>query len=389
MRILHVIHSVDPASGGPAEGLRQLTQIYQTAGHEIEVATLDAPDAITEFGFPALVFALGPGKGIYGYAPNAASWFESRISAYDIVFINCIWQYAALAAYRALKSSSIPYGVFTHGMLDPYFKKTFPLKHLKKSIYWHLLLQPVLQNANAVVFTCEEEKILARQSFTRYRVRERVLNFGIFGPDLELANAAAGFYERWPSLQGKRIAISLGRLHPKKGIDIVIKAFAGSIARDPEWQLVIAGPDQAGEMAKLQALAIQLNVADRITWTGMLNGALKWGVLAAAELLVLPSHQENFGIVVAEALACRLPVIISDKVNIWREIAGHRAGLVCEDTVPSTQNAFDRWLQLSVAEIQEIRRGCRKCFDTCFNYNVVADKVLEVTEAIYHEKHRQ
>lgn len=389
MRILHVIHSVDPASGGPAEGVRQLSQIYQTAGHEIHVATLDAPDAIGAYNFPAHVFALGPGRGVYGYAPNAASWLRSRIGAYDIVFINCIWQYSALAAYHALKSSSIAYGVFTHGMLDPYFKRSFPLKHLKKSIYWHTLLRPVLQNADAVVFTCEEEKVLARQSFARYHVRERVLSFGIFGPDLNLPKAAAEFLQKWPSLRGKRLAISLGRLHPKKGLDILIEAYAASIAKDPEWELVIAGPDQSGERAKLQALATRLKVADRITWTGMLNGSLKWGGLAAAEMLVLPSHQENFGIVVAEALACGLPVIISDKVNIWREIAEQHAGLVCEDTESSTRMALKQWNALSPAKIQEMRVRCRKCFDACFNYNVVADKVLEVTESIYREKRRR
>jgi glycosyltransferase involved in cell wall biosynthesis len=386
MRILHVIQSVDPASGGPAEGLRQLSQIYQTAGHESHVATFDAPDAVGNYRFPAQVFALGPGRGIYGYAPKAASWLERSITAYDVVFINTIWQYSALATYHALKSTSIGYGVFVHGMLDPYFKRSFPLKHLKKSIYWHMLLQPVLHNADAVLFTCEEERILAKQSFARYRVRERVLNFGIFGPDLDLADAAKEFLQTWPSLQGKRLAISLGRLHPKKGIDILIEAYAAGIAKYPEWHLVIAGPDEAGEKARLQALAARLKVADRITWTGMLNGSLKWGALAAADMLVMPSHQENFGIVVAEALACKLPVIISDKVNIWREIAERRAGLVCEDTASSTQMALIQWHSLSRAEIKEMRVRSRRCFDACFNYDVVADKVLEVTESIYREK---
>jgi glycosyltransferase involved in cell wall biosynthesis len=389
LRILHVINSIDPASGGPAEGLRQLSHIYHAGGHEVDVATLDDPEVVEKFNFPAPVYGLGPGKGTYGYARRALPWLREHIPAFDIVLINCIWQYNALAAYRALLHTNVPYGVFTHGMLDPYFKTAFPLKHIKKTIYWHSFLQPVLANANAVLFTCEEEKILARQSFGRYNVRERVLNYGIFGPEMDLDAAAAEFLAKWPRLHGKRIAISMGRLHPKKGLDILIEAFAASLAANPDWELVIAGPDQVGQMAALQAVAEQLGVAERITWTGMINGALKWGALAASEVFVLPSHQENFGIVVAEALASKLPVILSDKVNIWRELASYQAGFVCQDTVDSTSAELVKWSTLTRDEIETMRERARKCFDNCFNYNLTAGRVLAVTESIVREGRRQ
>jgi glycosyltransferase involved in cell wall biosynthesis len=382
MRILHVINSIDPTSGGPAEGLRQLSHIYQSSGHEIEVASLDSPETIPQFNFPVPVHGLGPCKGIYGYTPHAVPWFRDHVGSFDLVFLNCIWQYHVLAAYRALIRANLPYGVFTHGMLDPYFKESFPLKHVKKTIYWHLFLKKILNNANAVLFTCEEEMILARQSFPGYHVQERVLSFGIYGPKLNLADATEDFLGRWPHLRGKRIAISMGRLHPKKGIDILIESFAQSLARYPEWELVIAGPDQVGQQANLQALAGQLGVAERITWTGMIAGPQKWGALAASEVFVLPSHQENFGIVVAEALACGVPVIISDKVNIWREIQNHQAGLICQDSVASTQAALNQWSSLTDGELAEMRDRSFKCFDDCFNYHVMAGKVLEITESI-------
>jgi glycosyltransferase involved in cell wall biosynthesis len=389
VRILHVINSIDPASGGPAEGLRQLSHIYHAGGHDVHIATLDAPDIVEDYNFPAPVIGLGPSKGVYGYTPRAVPWLKEHIPTFDMVFLNCIWQYNALAAYRVLAKVDTPYGVFAHGMLDPYFKKAFPLKHIKKSIYWHLFLQPVLANANAVLFTCEEEKILARQSFGRYKARERVLNYGIFGPDLDLTNAAAEFLGKWPKLRGKRLAISMGRLHPKKGLDILIEAFAASLAQHPEWELVIAGPDQVGQQSALQALAVQLGVAERITWTGMIGGELKWGALAASDVFVIPSHQENFGIVVAEALACKLPVILSDKVNIWREISSHQAGLVCQDSVVSTKAALKQWASLSEDEVTTMRARAWKCFDDCFNYNMIAGKVLEVTETIVKEGRRK
>ncbi len=389
MRILHVIHSIDPASGGPAEGLKQLSLIYHSGGHEVDVATLDPPEAVERYNFPAKVFGLGPSKGVYGYSPHAAPWLNEHVGAYDLVLLNCIWQYEVLAAYRALKKVNKPYAVFTHGMLDPYFKTAFPFKHVKKTLYWHLFLKDILNNANAVLFTCEEEKTLARQSFSGYRVREQVLSFGIFGPDIDLASASEEFFSRWPHLRGKRFAISMGRLHPKKGLDIVIEAFAKSLASYPDWELVIAGPDQVGQQALLQALAERLGVANRITWTGMISGSLKWGALAASDVFVLPSHQENFGIVVAEALACKLPVIISNKVNIWREIESYQAGLVCDDSIESTRSALNQWLLLTQSERAELRDRSLKCFDACFNYHVIAGRVLEVTESIAREKPRR
>jgi glycosyltransferase involved in cell wall biosynthesis len=382
MRILHVIPSVNPASGGPAEGLKQLCHIYRIGGHEVDVASLDSPESIQQCEFPVQVFALGPGWGVYGYASRAARWFKENLARYDVVFIDGIWQYNALAAYRDLMATHTPYAVFTHGMLDPYFKKTFPLKHIKKSVYWHLFLQRILRNASAVLFTSEQEKLLARQSFRRYRVRETVVPFGIFGPDCDRASAAEEFLTRWPVLANKRLAISLGRIHAKKGTDILIEAFAGTLAKDPAWHLVIAGPDSSGLQKDLEALASRLGVADRITWTGMLKGTPKWGALMASEVFVLPSHQENFGVAVAEALACGLPVILSDKVNIWQEVNGHLAGFVGTDTVKGIEACLLQWQTLSREEIGALRVRSRRCFDELFNYEVTAKRVLEIVDEV-------
>jgi glycosyltransferase involved in cell wall biosynthesis len=267
-------------------------------------------------------------------------------------------------------------------MLDPYFKRNFPLKHIKKSIYWHLFLQPILRRATCVLFTCEEEKILARQSFSRYKVHETVVPFGTFPPDCDLALAREEFHAKWPEVRGKRVAVSVGRIHPKKGTDILIEAFAKTLARDPDWHLVVAGPDQVGLRMEFEMLAERLGISDRITWTGMVKGNLKWGAFAVSEVFILPSHQENFGIVVAEALAASVPVILSDKVNIWREVVNCEAGLVCEDTLEGTQAALTRWSKLTAEEIAAVRQRSRKCFDEMFNYEVTARKALEVVDYV-------
>jgi glycosyltransferase involved in cell wall biosynthesis len=388
MRILHVIPDIDPAAGGPSEGLRHFCSIYLSGGHEVEVASLQSPETVKKFSFPAQVHGLGPGSGVFGYTPHAVPWLKANVSRFDLVVINGVWQYNTVAAYRALAGTGIPYAVFSHGMLDPYFQKRFPLKHLKKTLYWHLQLKRILNHANAVLFTSEEEKLLARTSFPGYRVRETVVPYGTFGPDCDTETAAEEFLTQWPDLRGKRLALSLGRIHPKKATDILIEAFSSTLALDPAWRLVLAGPDQTGWRSDLEALAARLGVADRIAWTGMLKGKAKWGAFAASEVFVLPSHQENFGIVVAEAQSCGLPVILSSKINIWREVASYWAGLVNEDTIEGTAASLRRWSQLSVDEIAAARGRSLKCFNELFDYNTTAKKVLETVERMAGERVR-
>jgi glycosyltransferase involved in cell wall biosynthesis len=304
------------------------------------------------------------------------------VSRFDVVFVNGVWNYNTLAAHRALAGTDIPWAIFTHGMLDPYFKKQYPLKHLKKAFYWHSLLGKVLHDANAVLFTCEEEKILARQSFSRYSVREVVEPYGTFGPNCDTVAAREDFLARWPELRGKRLAICLGRIHPKKGTNILIEAFADTLAKDAAWHLVIAGPDQIGWQKELEALAERLGIAGRITWTGSLAGALKWGAFSASEVFVLPSHQENFGIVVAEAMACSLPVIVSDKVNIWREIESYGAAFVGADTMEGTRASLRRWSELTAEEIAALRIRSKTCFEEEFDFNRTSKRVLEHLEQL-------
>jgi glycosyltransferase involved in cell wall biosynthesis len=389
MRILHFIASIDPATGGPVEGLKQRCTIYRNNGHEVEVASLDPPEFVARCDFPAKVVGLGPGWGKFRYSRHAVPWLKANLSRFDVVFVNGIWNYNTLAAYRALAGTRIPWAIFPHGMLDPYFKKRFPLKHLKKSLYWHVILRRTMREATAVLFTCEEERILARQSFSRYSVRETVVPYGTFGPSCEMAAAREEFLARWPELRGKRLAISLGRIHPKKGTDLLIEAFAETLGKDEAWQLVIAGPDQTGWRKELEALAERLGIATRITWTGSLQGTLKWGAFSASEVFVLPSHQENFGIVVAEALACGLPAIVSDKVNIWREVVNGGAGLVGADTIEGTRNSLRAWAALSVEEIAALGIRARKCFEEEFDFNQTSQKVMENVARVAQARMRE
>ena len=325
---------------------------------------------------------LGPcSLGSYRYSALLRPWLRAHHRQYKSVVVHGLWQYHGLAVHSELHGTMTPYFVYTHGMLDPWFKRQFPLKHLKKCLYWPWGEYRVLRDARAVLFTCEEERLLARQSFTRYQAREAVVSFGSPGPgDADAAVQREAFLQQFPQLHGKRVLLFLGRVHPKKACDLVVSAYAALAHTDPQLQLVVAGPDPDGLEPQLRALATGL-ASDRITFTGLLYEQMKWGALRAAEVLLLPSHQENFGIAVVEALACAVPVLISDKVNIWREIAADGAGLVAPDTLAGTTQTLTHWLALTAAQRAAMAQQAQQCFVQRFHMDAAAAKLQQVLDA--------
>lgn len=382
MKILHVIRSVDPRGGGPIEGIKLLGRIHIQAGREVEVASLDAPEDEWVRDCPLPTHGLGPVRSKYGYAPRLTRWLRENAPKYDAVIVNGLWQYSGFAVWNVLRHTPIPYYVFPHGMLDPWFKTAYPLKHLKKWLYWPWAEYRVLRDANAVFFTCQQERQLARQSFWLYRCREIVLGYGTAQPPEDNERQLQCFQQHLPECQSKRILLFLGRLHEKKGCDLLLRAFARVARSHPAFHLVMAGPDQTGWEENLRGIAEELSIADRVSWPGMLTGDLKWGAFRAADAFVLPSHQENFGLALAEGLACGVPVLISDKVNIWREIQSDRAGFVAPDTVEGTCQLLQNWLALRPEARAEMRNNARNCFTSRFAIENVAARLTNYLQKL-------
>jgi glycosyltransferase involved in cell wall biosynthesis len=379
MRLLHVIRSANPVGGGPIEGIKQRAVAYKASNVDAEVVSLDEPASPFLSEFPLKVHALGPTSlGKYGYSQRLLPWLREHHHEYDCVIVNGIWQYHSYACWAALRNTTTPYVVFTHGMLDPWFKRQYPLKHLKKWLYWPWAEYRILRDARAVLFTSEEEKILAAQTFWLYKANPIVVGYGTRTPEFNLKAARESFLEDFPTLRNQRVAIFVGRIHPKKGCDLLIQAFSQTLAKQPDWHLLMVGPDQVGWQAELVKLSSSLQIADRITWAGMLHGEAKWGAMMASEVFVLPSHQENFGIVVAEALACGVPSLISTQVNIWREVQSERAGFAETDTLEGTRKLLDDWSKLTDSERIAMRTSSRECFEKHFDLAASSARFLEV-----------
>ena len=383
MKILRSIRSANPKFGGPSESLKQSSAALTARGHEIEIITLDDPASEWLGDYPVPVHALGPGWGTYAYAPRFTDWIRERHAHYDAVIVHGIWQYSSFGVWRALRGTSTPYYVFPHGMLDPWFNRTYPLKHLKKLLYWPWAEYRVLRDAAAVLFTSEEERRLARESFSLYHCKEVVVNYGTAAPPPDLESAREDFFRDFPPLRGRPFLLFLGRLTVKKGCELLVEAFAAlrnSSSGNPSLNLVLAGPCADEEYLRhLKQLAAAATKDDgSITFTGMLTGNRKWGALSAAEAFVLPSHQENFGIAVVEALACGTPVLISNKINIWREIEADNAGYVENDDLAGTTALLRRWAETKPPVRMAMKESAKDCFGRRFEIERATDSLLKV-----------
>ena len=363
MRLLHVICTTDAESGGPIEGILRTSELMHRLGHEIEIVSIESPEDAAARGFPMKHNGVGRGLGRYAFNLDLTRWIKQHAASFDSIVLHGLWNFSSVGAWLALRKSRVPYHVYVHGMLGLWFKDRYPLKHVLKQIYWWLFEGRVLRDAQSVIFTCVEERDTARQAFHGFTYQERVISLGTTDPDGDPKWQESMFLNAFPTLQGKKYLLFLSRIHPKKACDNLIQAWSNCLRDVPaDMDLVIAGPDQVGWMADLQKLAARLGVTNRIHWTGMLAGEMKWGALRCAEALILPTHHENFGIVIAEALACSTPVLISDKVNIWREVQATGAALVESDTVEGTTQLIQRFLKLDAETRQSMARAARKGF---------------------------
>lgn len=395
MLILHVIASMDPKYGGPSQGIRNLDAAKKDREIIREVVCFDPVNSPYLGKDNFKIHPLDGGSGSWGYSKKLIPWLNSNIQRFDVVIINGIWQYYSYATWKVisgLKRQSagvkIPkLFVMPHGMLDPYFQNARDrrLKAVRNRIYWKLIERNVINNADGLLFTCQAELLLARQTFKFYHPRKEYdVGYGIQAPPLLNNSMSAAFYKLCPELSGKPYLLFLSRIHPKKGIDMLLEVYINlyqsmSGAKGVLPKLAIAGPGLDTVYGKqLKQKVEQANLQNNVFFTGMLTGDAKWGAYYNCQAFMLPSHQENFGIVVAEALACGKPVLISNQVNIWREIEKEGAGIVDNDDKPGVEKMLKKWLEFTPEQQAEMSGKAKLTYEKYFEINTIAQNYTDV-----------
>jgi glycosyltransferase involved in cell wall biosynthesis len=284
---------------------------------------------------------------------------KARIEKSDVVHIHALWEEPQHLAAQLARRVGIPYVITPHGMLDPW---SLSQKKWKKRLYMAWRLRSNLNRAAALHFTTETEKnLVGRLKLAPPGIIEPI---GLDQSDFAQLPPRGTFRARYPAIGDRPVLLFLSRLHYKKGLDLLVPAFARLTDRSAV--LVIAGPDSDGYRAVVERMVADEGVADRVIFTGMLWNADRFAALADADLFVLSSYQENFGIVVIEALAAGTPAIISDQVNLWPDVTSAGAGAVLPMDLDRWVAELDRWLadpELRRDAAEKGRRLVRERYD--------------------------
>jgi glycosyltransferase involved in cell wall biosynthesis len=336
MRILHVIANLALRYGGPSKACLEMAQAVANLGHTVSIYTTNQ-DGPTELNAPLTQPIFKNGVEIrffpiqwprfWGTSLPLARALREIIQQVDVVHLHSLYLFHSEITAHYCQLYKVPYLVRPHGTLDPFI---YNRHRFRKSIMEWLFENKKLKQAAAIHFTTEEEKQLAKPYI--FQTPGIVIPLGINLSEYENLPVLGTFKARYPETIGKRIILFLGRINFKKGLDILVQAFAKVVRIHKDVHLVVAGPDNDGFEAKVRGWLTTEKLLERVTFTGMLQGNDKLAVLRDAEMFVLPSYSENFGIAVIEAMACSLPVLISNKVNLWQAVEQAQAGLVasCE-----------------------------------------------------------
>jgi glycosyltransferase involved in cell wall biosynthesis len=339
MRILHVIGSLAERYGGTSKVCAELCDELARRGEQVTIytTTLDGNqdrEPVCGDNVEIRYFPVQPPRFL-ALSTSLARELKSGIRGFDLVHIHTIRRMPSTMAALYARRQGVPYIICPHGSLDPLIVKRH---RWRKWAFDAAIENANLNGAAALHFTSTEELELTRP--LGLKPPAIVVPCGIRLQDYEDVASYGGFHDRFPQTRGKRLVLFLGRLTYKKGLDVLAGAFGRLCRERDDVHLVIAGPDDEAYTPKVMRWLASENVGDRATFTGMLLGADKLAALAAADVFVLPSYSENFGVAVIEAMACRLPVVISDRVNIWREVKAAGAGIATRADAGETAQAL-------------------------------------------------
>lgn len=379
-KILHIVDGLDPSLGGVAKAVENIASGLSKRDVLNDILSLDEKIYIDFENLNIQVFIIGSGKGPWNYNSQLRSWLRANYKNYDAFVVHGLWLYKNFRAYKELRNSEKKLFVMPHGMLDPYFQKTDTrkLKALRNKIYWKFIESKIVNSATGLLFTCEEEMLLARTTFTKYKPKkEYVVSLGISDP-LKNLN-----YKKQKD-NSSAYYLFLSRIHEKKGLDLLIASYENLLQNYQNQisvpNLIIAGPGEEsayGKVMKEKVLSSKV-LKNKVNFIGMILGEKKIELIKNAELFILPSHQENFGIAIVEALACYTPVLVTNKVNIWREIENGKGGVVTNDQEEALSVSLNEWVKLPESKKARYRENARKVFENNFTIEVASEKFLKV-----------
>lgn len=374
MRILHVIRDLSVATGGPVRAVNGLAEAQARLGHHVTVLTTDIGEVkLVPRGVDVRMLHARAAR--WAWAPDAAATLEPLLGTADAVHLHMVWDHLVLVAARAARDLGVPYVLRPCGMFSGW---SLSRSQLKKRLYLRLVGRPLL-DASAFHFATEGERANALPLIGNRRAF--VIPIGVDVPgDAERPEREA-FARRFPVLQGRRIVLFLSRLHPKKHADVLLDAFARVCGMDDTLSLVLAGPGEPAYVATLRERARALGIESRVVFTGLLSGDAVREAHAAAEVFVLPSAHENFGVAAVEAMAMGCACIVSRNLDLAPEIEAAGAAITTAIDATAVAASLERVLR-DASLRQRLGNAARSLVASRFAWKPIAKATVEMYAAL-------
>ncbi len=377
MRVLHCISGLSVASGGPSRCVPALCAGLAALGNDVTLVAGEcrpgeetAPVASSVH--TVLLPVQWPRK--VGRSPAMREWLAMWAGGFHVLHSNGLWMWPAKYLSMAARQQNAPLVVTPHGLLEPWC-----LRHhrLRKKVAWHLWAKKMLAQAACLHATCEAEV----QSIRRVGLGNpvAVIPNGVDLAEFERTAAAGPPADQLDVPDDRRLALFLSRVHPKKGLLNLVRAWAALDGCAEDWHLVVVGPDEAGHRAEVEAAARREGVAARVSFPGPVYGESKAALMAHAEVFVLPTFSENFGIVVAESLAAGTPVVTTTGAP-WKELETNGCGWWIEIGVEPLVEALEDALGRSPADLRRMGERGRRLVEEKYTWDRIAEQMIEVYE---------
>jgi len=350
MRVLHVIPSLGASRGGPSFVMKTLARGLAESGVDVHIATTDDDGKgrlDVKHGVPiedgGVTYWFFPRQTrFYSVSWPLSRWLAMNVAGYDVVHIHALFSFPSVAAAYWARRKKAPYVVRPLGTLNRWSIQN--RRPLMKKLSLRLLEVRILRAAAAVHFTSEQERLEAQDCCPTDNAV--VIPNPLDREDPAIDVTRGRLRSQYPALAERVWILFLSRIDPKKGLDLLLPAFARLRALHPGAALIVAGDGDPGYVKSLRGLAAKLGVEADIVWTGFITGEEKRAALTDCDVFALPSYSENFGVAALDAMASGLPLVVSDQVAIHKEIAEAGAGLV----VPCSEDAV---LEALVATVRD------------------------------------
>jgi glycosyltransferase involved in cell wall biosynthesis len=351
--VLHVIPSLSPSQGGPSVALPIIERTLTSLGVSVETATTDddgtdrhlakrlaqpeIENGVTRWYFPKQI-------EFYKVSLPLARWLRREAQRFDVVHIHALFSFSSVMAARAARRARVPYVIRPLGVLNHYGMTQ--RRALLKRVSFRNIEASLLRDAAAVHFTSHDERVEAER--LGVPMRSAVIPLGIETPPI---GNAEDFLKSYPALRSKQKLLFLSRIDPKKNLEGLFRSLALLATTFRDLAVIIAGSGDDNYVVSLKQLARELNVQELITWIGRVDGPEKSAVLAAADLFVLPSFSENFGIAAIEALAAGLPCVLGHGVAVAAEVESSGAGVAVAPTPEAIADGIKYLLQEDIRQL--------------------------------------